>query len=187
MSPSQPNIRNPNRRRVLHHVEANPGACVREIVGQLGITRTAVTHHLRALERMGMVTFVRQGRRKLLFSRGSSQLSSERTVLGLLRQESARSILESLYADPTRSWRRVAAELGVTPHTVRWHVARLQEKGLIHVLQRGLKANGHMVHFHPTVRLSLEAAAQARPSPVDLADRLEAAPLPAFLPAANAR
>lgn len=170
--------RSPNRRRVLMHIQAHPGSCLQEIADSIGLTRTALAHHLRALERDKLVSSVRQGRRVLLFP-SSITRPAERSVLGLLRQASARAVLEALYVNPTESFRKVAVRLGMAPHTLRWHVQRLQEQGIIHVLQHGMGGKSHTLHFHPSVRESLRGLSPsagprhgpaAAPPAVDLVD-----------------
>jgi predicted transcriptional regulator len=161
--------RSPNRRRVLMHIQAHPGSCLQEIADSIGLTRTALAHHLRALERDKLVSSVRQGRRVLLFP-SSITRPAERSVLGLLRQASARAVLEALYVNPTESFRKVAVRLGMAPHTLRWHVQRLQEQGIIHVLQHGMGGKSHTLHFHPSVRESLRGLAPGGPRQGPLAD-----------------
>jgi predicted transcriptional regulator len=147
--------RSPNRRRILLHIQAHPGSCLQEIADSIGLTRTALAHHLRALERDALVARNQQGRRVLMFP-SSITRPAHRSVLGVLRQASARAVLEALYANPTESYRKVAMRLGVAPHTLRWHVQRLQEHGIIHVLRHGRTGTGHTLHFHPSVRESLQ-------------------------------
>lgn len=174
--------RSPNRRRVLLHIQAHPGSCLQEIADSIGLTRTALAHHLRALERDKLVSSVRQGRRVLLFP-SSITRPAERSVLGLLRQASARAVLEALYVHPTESFRKVAIRLGMAPHTLRWHVQRLQEQGIIHVLQHGMGGKSHTLHFHPSVRESLRGLVPAAgrthdeaPAEAGLVDRPEQPP-----------
>jgi predicted transcriptional regulator len=173
--------RSPNRRRVLLHIQAHPGSCLQEIADSIGLTRTALAHHLRALERDKLVSSVRQGRRVLLFP-SSITRPAERSVLGLLRQASARAVLEALYVNPTESFRKVAIRLGMAPHTLRWHVQRLQEQGIIHVLQHGLGGKSHTLHFHPSVRESLRGlvpGGRSEEAPAEAAALSERPPAPA--------
>lgn len=155
--------KNPNRRRVLEAIQENPGICLQELVDLLGLTRTSLSHHLRALQNMRLVATVRQGRRLLVFPHSVNR-PAERSVLGLMRLASARTVLMGLYNDPTMSFRKLAKQLGMTPHSVRWHVNRLSSQGLIHVLSMG---RGHTVHFHPGVRASLEG--MMPPQAIDVA------------------
>lgn len=147
--------KSPNRRRVLQQVQANPGSCMQELADQTRMTRTALAHHLRALMKSDLVQGVRQGRRVLLFPT-TIKRATERSVLGMMRQASARNVLQALYQQPTESYRKLAAKLGITPHSLRWHVGRLQQQGLIHVVQHGIGGKSHTVHFHPAVRESLK-------------------------------
>ncbi len=55
----------------------------------------------------------------------------QRSLLGVLRQETARSILEALRGDPSLSGRALARRLQITPKAVRWHIKRLRTEGIL--------------------------------------------------------
>lgn len=149
--------KSPNRRRVLAYVEQNPGCCQQEVADALNLTRNAIAHHLRSLERLQTVSQVRQGRRLLLFP-SAVKAPAQRFALGLLRRSTANAILRELVAEPNLPWRALARRLDMSPHTIRWHVQRLQDEGFIVVLSR-LTERGHIVHVHPAVRTQADRLA----------------------------
>lgn len=142
--------KSPNRRRVQVYIEENPGCCQQEVATALHLTRNAIAHHIRSLERNQAVSQMRQGRRLLLFPT-TVKAPAQRLALGLLRRSTAIAILRQLVVEPSIPWRVLAHRLDLAPHTVRWHVKRLREDGSIVVLPR-MTGLGHVVHVHPVVR-----------------------------------
>ena len=125
-------LRNENRRRILETVRARPGVTVPELVRELGLSEMAVRHHVRMLEA-----------HRHLAVRGSAK------VRGLFALDGATDPAEMasrvVLKDPTR--RRIAALLaasegpltqaglsegaGVSRRLVSYHLARLEEAGLV--------------------------------------------------------
>lgn len=175
MSPARSGVVSPNRQRVLDHVRLNPGCSLQDVTDAMGLTRTSVVHHLRALVHRGEIGTERQGRRLLHFA-SSSPLPGPRSLLGMLRVDSTRRVVEAVHADPTRSVRSLARLLGLTPHTVRWHLGRLEREGLLQVHGRVL--GPRRIDLHPAMRQALgqvEAAAPT-PAPEGLAAAVAGAP-----------
>jgi len=138
----------PRREEILGLVRASPGICAQELCARTGLTRTALSHHLHNLVRAGQITQVRQGRRVTHFVPGVAK-PTLRQFLGLLRLTTVRRMLQELAADPTISRRSLARRTGHTPHTIRWHMRRLQQTGILAVTA---SASGEgVVRFHPDV------------------------------------
>lgn len=139
-------LSHPTRSRLLAYLAENPGASLSDVSRHLGLHRNAVAHHVRILSTHDKLNVRRQGRRSLLFP-AAYRDPREQELLGLVRQTTSRDILAALASDPTVSWRALAQALGVTPHTVRWHVQRFEGMGLMHV-QRHI--GGHTAQLHPS-------------------------------------
>jgi predicted transcriptional regulator len=155
LRPPRPGVTHLAQRRLLSFLEAHPGRSLRELADHLGVTRTAAVYHVRRLERRGLVTRLRHGTRRLLFP-SSIPDTAGRHLLASFRLHNARVIAQALHADPTLSWRAVARKLGLGTNTVRWHVARLEEQGLIRVVARGRRR--HVIALHPELQQALVAA-----------------------------
>lgn len=147
-----------HHQRLLAIVRAEPGLCLQELADRIGLTRTAAIYHVRNLSKRGYLSCVRQGRRVMHFVPDATR-PPERTMLGLLRLTTVRTVLDELHRDPGVSWRTLARKLDMAPHTIRWHVSRLRREGVLEVLPRenGL---GREVRIHPTVRMHLQASPQ---------------------------
>jgi predicted transcriptional regulator len=148
---------NPNRQRILDFIKANPGCSRQDIADAVGLTRTAVAHHFQTLRRADLAGCQRQGRRLLHFP--VLPLPAPPTLLGLLRLDGARRVLEALAADPERSVRSVARHLGMAPHSVRWHLARFEREGLL--ANRRSLVGPRRFEIDPRVRALLGPAAAA--------------------------
>jgi predicted transcriptional regulator len=145
-------IQNSTRKRVLAMVRDHPGLSLQEIANGMALTRTATTYHVRRLQKQGEIRTMRQGRTVRHFPPSVSAPAHQR-MLGTLRLRMARAVVHRLAQDPTASWRSLARDLEIAPHTVRWHVKRLEESGLINVLKD--EEGGHRVNFHAELRAAL--------------------------------
>lgn len=149
----------PHRVRAVSYVQNFPGACIQEVADYLGLTRNAAAHHLHILEQDGVLESLKQGRRSLYFPPEINN-PIERTALGLLRQHTVHRILAELYREPTLPWRTLAWKIGKTPHTVRWHMHRLREVGLIHIEsfpEDEIIDDARKVYISPVVRSYLDS------------------------------
>ena len=140
----------PRKRRVLAILEAYPGLNLDEVALALGVQRTAAKHHLVYLEKAGLVTRVRFGRHRLHFPQ--SLPASERTMFCLFRVPSLHRLAQALLADPALDGSRLAAQLQVSPRTIRRAVRLLTRNGLVRV-QAG--AGGPVATLHPRLRVLL--------------------------------
>lgn len=155
-------LAHPTRSRLLAYLTENPGASMTDAARHLGLHRNAIAHHLRILSSHDKITIRRQGRRSLVFPAGIED-PQKQDLMGVLRQATCRDVLAAVASDPSVSWRALAQALGVTPHTVRWHVKRLEDMGLMHVERR---LGGHHAQLHPAAADLLEqAGAFAFPAP----------------------
>jgi DNA-binding transcriptional ArsR family regulator len=110
------------RERIHDLLVAGPGATVSDLAAATGLSRGAVAHHCRMLERHGLLTSRLDGASLRLFVAGGPRLPDEappptpagRRVLDLLREKGPLTQAE------------VAAHLGVTPQAVSYHLLRLR-------------------------------------------------------------
>ncbi len=170
------------RDRLLAFVRAHPGASIQDLADHLGVGRTAVVHHVRRLARQRELVSQGLGRRRLHFAAAATP-PEQRGMLGLLRLRMARCVLEELRADPSVSWRGLARRLRVAPHTIRWHVARLRDEGLLHVETHG--GRKHALVLHPEL-LSVHAAPAPFPAPQPTVGTILGPPGPLAAPPVDA-
>ncbi len=123
-------LEHPSRRAMHDLIQAEPGIDPPTVASRLGFAWSTANHHLRILERGGIVSKVRDGRHMRLFP-AVGIAPKERSALAVLRNESTRRVLELVQASPGVDRRALAKRLGVTPPAVAWHLARLERVGLV--------------------------------------------------------
>ncbi len=60
-------LRNPVRRRIVSYLLEKPGASIRELSRELGVSLGSVSGHIVILERVGLIREVRKGNRLALY------------------------------------------------------------------------------------------------------------------------
>ncbi len=60
-------LRNPVRRRIVRYLLENPGASIRELSRELGVSLGSVSGHIVILERVGLIREVKRGNRLELY------------------------------------------------------------------------------------------------------------------------
>lgn len=121
----------PARMALLRLIEARPGIPLTEAKGLLTLGWGTAYHHVRALERAGLIQIVTAGRRRLLVP--SKSHDDEQTILakGLLRGATARRVALFVVDHPDARIADVAAGLGESPRVVYYHAKQLHEAGLL--------------------------------------------------------
>jgi DNA-binding transcriptional ArsR family regulator len=140
----------PKAQVVIRTLHERPGLNIDELAAVMGVRRTAANHHVRILERAGMVVRVRQARHQLHFAGDTTRF--ERHMLCILRVSSVLDVSRLLFDGEPPSSSRLAAALDVTPRTVRRALRILANEGLLKVEER---LNERVAHLHPTLRLVL--------------------------------
>ncbi len=123
-------LENPRRAALLDLVEAEPGIHLRELARRTGQAEGALRHHLARLVDAGKVRAVRGPRYLCYFPVGAVDRNVA-AAAPLLKSDVARRLLERCAAEPGLSGQRLAADLGVTPGAVTYHVQRLSAAGLL--------------------------------------------------------
>lgn len=116
--------RHPARRAALDHIAANPGATVREVQAALGLAWGTTVHHLRRLERAGLVAVRRDGGRLGHWPLGQAPprdglSGADRAMAGLVK------------ASPGLPQRDLARLSGIGAPAACKRLARLEAAGLV--------------------------------------------------------
>lgn len=125
------------RQRIFRFIEANPGAHVSAIRDQIGIGWGTTVYHLSKLRAAHMVTTVGSGNQVCYYKNGCGVSAADQRAIPLLKNAKARAIREYLMTNPGTTQRVVAEELGMSAALVSWHVARLEEAGLLDRVRDG--------------------------------------------------
>ena len=124
-----------NRKRIYDYIKKNPGAHLRMITRELETGMGATQHHLDILERSGKV----RSRRINIYRHyyAVEVLEAEHNILAFLRQETAMDILTYLMEHPRSTQSDIINFKGFSAPTISWHMARLEEAGLVSSIKEG--------------------------------------------------
>ncbi|MGQ0534926.1 MAG: helix-turn-helix domain-containing protein [Methanobacteriota archaeon] len=125
-------LANDTRRAVYERVLATPGTTAGRIASELGLDRRTALHHLLILGEYGAIAELRVGRRMRYYKNGGAFDEREKRIHAALASTKTRRVLAVLRDLPgRRSLGAVATAAGIPKSTVRWHVERLRESGVL--------------------------------------------------------
>ncbi|MCA1812379.1 MAG: helix-turn-helix domain-containing protein [Halobacteriales archaeon] len=116
------------RAAICRYLRESPGAHFRDLQRRLDLSPGQTTHHLRVLERDGLVVERRQGRYTHFFPAGTP--IETRGTLGALRHPARKTLVDVLAAGPC-TLKDLGARAGLAPSTLHHHVRVLREAGVI--------------------------------------------------------
>ncbi len=126
---------NPQRRRLMGLVEAQPGIHHQELVRALDIGKGAVDHHLRKLHEGGLLTVHKATGYTCYFPK-----KTDRRVLAaapVLKSAAAQRIVEHVRKQPGALAVDVRNAVGISPSTMHYHMKRLSDAGVLDVVKEG--------------------------------------------------
>ncbi|UCE09559.1 MAG: helix-turn-helix domain-containing protein [Candidatus Thorarchaeota archaeon] len=126
----------PFRRELYQVLCQNPGTYLLELVDMLESPLGTLTWHLRILEREGLVKSIKFAGKRLYYPRMLRSQEAEMAYL-TMRSETAQKIFLYVLNNQGCYQEQMAENLGVHHDTVRWHVSRMEEVGLLRVLREG--------------------------------------------------
>lgn len=106
-----------------------PGLHFREIKRRLNLGNGTLEHHLRALTRSGIIEPERDGQFVRFYP--SFILHDERRLISILRQSRLREIVTFLSSNPKSNRTAIVQELNLSSSTLSWHLARLEQIGIV--------------------------------------------------------
>lgn len=107
------------------------------IRAEMGIGWGTTVYHLSKLKAAHMVTTMGSGNQVCYFKNGSGVSASDQKAIPLLKNPKAKAIREFLTTNPGATQKRVADMLGMSAALVSWHVARLEDAGLLERVRDG--------------------------------------------------
>lgn len=124
-------------------VAENPGIAVEELRREVAVGYGTVCHHLDTLQRNGLVTSRKVGRRRCYFVPGAVD-ADEMASVGVAGTRAATRLIEIVAAEPGLTQSELAARLGVADSSVRYQAKRL----LAHERLRA-EREGRSVRYYP--------------------------------------
>lgn len=148
-------LEHPLRAGILETVKGRPGIHLRELSQ---VHDTAVTNtqwHLRKLEMAGLVRTQKVSGRRLYYpTQGGIQSRELALQNAATRNPNAESIFGYIQGHAGCNQRGLAEALEMNPGTVRWHLRRLEEAGLIRAMADGANTRYYSLQRPPRPRRS---------------------------------
>jgi DNA-binding transcriptional ArsR family regulator len=136
----------PFRRDLYQVLCENPGTYLLELVDMLESPLGTLTWHLRILEREGLVKSIKFAGKRLYFPKMLRSQEAEKAYL-TMRSDTAQRIFLFVLNNQGCYQEQMAENLGVHHDTVRWHVSRMEEVGLLKVIREGRKKRHYLAEL----------------------------------------
>ncbi|MHA1908780.1 MAG: winged helix-turn-helix transcriptional regulator [Candidatus Thorarchaeota archaeon] len=136
----------PFRRDLYQILCENPGTYLLELVDLLESPLGTLTWHLRILEREGLVKSIKFAGKRLYYPKMLRSEEAEMAYL-TLRSDTAGKIFAYVVNNPGCYQEQMAESLGVHHDTVRWHISRMEEVGLVKVERVGRKKKHNLAEL----------------------------------------
>jgi predicted transcriptional regulator len=132
----RPDVTEGPRQDILSCVGEVPGIHLRSIERRTDLPLGQVLYHLDRLERMGLVSSLRdRGFRRYYVTQTIGR--GEKRMLAALRHATPRRILLALLRGPRRTHKELLDDVGVAGSTLSFHLQRLVEAGILRRLVDG--------------------------------------------------
>ncbi len=123
-------LRQPTRALVHAAIQRVPGTHVRALSRHLDLALGTVEHHVRQLEKHGIVFALQTGRRRTLYVAGEVDVRDAQ-VLHVLAKPVCAAVLRGLLERPEIGVADLALHLDLPASTLGHHLRRLKEQGLV--------------------------------------------------------
>lgn len=122
-------VGHPARRALLQLLEREPGVHLEAAQRALGVGAGTLAHHVGILERAGLLRVQRAGRFRRLYPAALNGQAALRDAA--LRPPRSAALHKLVTEHPGVGLREAARLLGVPASSLQWHVARLEQAGLV--------------------------------------------------------
>lgn len=133
----------PLRRDLYEVLCENPGTYLLELADILESPLGTLTWHLRVLEREGFIKSMKFAGKRIYYPKMLRSEDAEKAYL-TMHSDTAQEIFAYIVNHPGAYQREMAEAIGVHHDTIRWHVSRMQEVGLVRVEKDGRKKNHYL-------------------------------------------
>jgi len=125
----------------LQYINTHPGAHLRQVKRDLGLSMGVTQYHLYALEKDQKIVARRNGLYKRFFP-ALTFGEHQQEILDILSQESERDLLMYMIQNPGTTQKELSQYSRLSPGTINWHMKRLTSIGLV-----SLKREGQYVRY----------------------------------------
>lgn len=183
-------LKNPQRSMLYGFIKGNPGVHLKQLSTEFHMKTSTVLWHIRKLEHADLVRSKKANGYRVFYPvSGGMEAKQLSTAVTALSNGNARSIFEFVALNPGAHRRILSGRLTINPGTVRWHLKKLREAGLVaelaqdrfstyYATEMGLKAMRQVASLPIEVTAPVIQVA-ALPTTEPLGEDDEAEPIPA--------
>ena len=156
----------PKREALYALILQDPGVSLQSLCDATGLSRTAVTHHLRLMELQHLIVSKRMGRSRHYYENGGRFGRDQKDAYAVLQNDRSKEVAQFVKQNPGAIQKAICAAVGVQASVAHWHLRRLQEAQIVEAVR-----NGRTVSYFPGTGLkgmdpSPAAAAATAPVPL---------------------
>lgn len=138
-------LEHPLRKGIMESVSDQPGVHLRELATLHDTAVTNTQWHLRKLEQAGLIRTQKVGGRRLFYpTQGGIATKQEAVENAATSNPNADRIFGFIQEHIGCDVRQIMEGLGMNPGTIRWHLRRLKEAGLL-----SEESHGNHVYYFP--------------------------------------
>lgn len=150
-------LEHPLRAAIHGTVQETPGIHLRELAQRHDTAVTNTQWHLRKLESAGLVRTQKVAGRRLYYpTAGGIGVRQEAMQHAATANPNAAAIYEFIQYEAGCNQRKLAEELDMNPGTVRWHLRKLEDAGLVRSVPEGSQTLYFSTARRPPRRLRAE-------------------------------
>jgi DNA-binding MarR family transcriptional regulator len=167
-------LRNPQRAMLYGFIKATPGAHLKQLSDEFKMKTSSILWHIRKLESADLVRSERANGFRVFYPvQGGIEVKRLSRAITALQNGNARAVQGLIERRPGLALKDVSERLHLQSGTVRWHVRKLRDFGLVDELVR---EDGSLFYGTPLGKKALETVegsptvATARPNAVAQAE-----------------
>lgn len=169
-------LKNPQRAMLYGFVRGNPGVHLKKLSEEFAMKTSSILWHIRKLESAELVRSERANGFRVFYPvEGGIEMKRVSRAITALQNPNARILFETLERRGGVSPGQLASRLSIHAGTVRWHLRKLRDFGLVEELVRD---DGSQVFATPLGRKALQTLVGV---PVDTAPRQLTMPVPVLV------
>jgi predicted transcriptional regulator len=125
-------LKNPQRSMLYGFIKGNPGVHLKQLSNEFHMKTSTVLWHIRKLEHADLVRSKKANGYRVFYPvSGGMEAKALSTAVTALSNHNAKQIFEFVAINPGAHRRILSGRLIINPGTVRWHLKKLREAGLV--------------------------------------------------------
>lgn len=130
-------LKNPQRAMLYGFVRGNPGVHLKKLSEEFAMKTSSILWHMRKLEAAELVHSERANGFRVFYPvEGGIEVKRVSRAVTALQNGNARALFEAVDGKPGQATTELSERLGIHVGTVRWHLRKLREFGLVEELVR---------------------------------------------------